>query len=68
MVGMSYKYFGQPTIAQPAFPDGVKLLFFGRIDAYKGLDLLISALENLRIKNIHNLSLTISEKDVLVRL
>ena len=64
MVGMSYKYFGQPTIAQPAFSDGVKLLFFGRIDAYKGLDLLISALENLRIKNIRNLSLTIAGKGI----
>lgn len=64
MVGMSCKYFGLPTIRQPKFSDGVKLLFFGRIDVYKGLDLLISALENLRKKNIRNLSLTIAGKGI----
>ena len=60
MVGMSCKYFGKSELKAPNISKGVKLLFFGSINVYKGLDLLISSLEKLRSQNVQNLSLTIA--------
>lgn len=62
MVGMSCKDFGTSELCAPKIPNGIKLLFFGSINEYKGLDLLITALENLRTKGIDNISLTIAGK------
>ena len=62
MVGMSYKCFGKPTQPLPPFEGEVRLLFFGIISRYKGLDLLIKALEELRNEGINNLQLTIAGK------
>lgn len=60
MVGMSYKDFGKSSLQVPPISDGVKLLFFGSINEYKGLDLLISALEKLRANGVMNILLTIA--------
>lgn len=60
MVGMSCKDFGKSDLQAPSVSNGIKLLFFGSINEYKGLDLLISALEDLRTKGVKNLSLTIA--------
>lgn len=62
MVGMSYKDFGKSSLHVPSVTHGVKLLFFGTINEYKGLDVLISAMEQLRSQGISNLSLTIAGK------
>lgn len=62
MVGMSYKYYGPSLLKIPSISDGVKLLFFGSINLYKGLDILIAALEKLHAQSINNLSLTIAGK------
>lgn len=64
MVGMSYKYFGDSILKRDNIGNGVKLLFFGSINKYKGLDLLISALEQLRSEGICNISLTIAGKGI----
>lgn len=60
MVGMSYKYYGPSQLKIPHISNGIKLLFFGSINLYKGLDILIKALEKLRTQGINNLSLTIA--------
>ncbi len=60
MVGMSYKSFGGSSIVAPPIDTGVKLLFFGSINEYKGLDLLIKALEELRVEGVNNLTLSIA--------
>lgn len=60
MVGMSCKDFGKSDLQAPSVSNGIKLLFFGSINEYKGLDLLISALENLWAKGVENISLTIA--------
>lgn len=60
LVGMSCKDFGKSSLKLSALTEGVKLLFFGSINEYKGLDLLIVALEKLRSKGIENISLTIA--------
>lgn len=62
MVGMSYKFFGDSRLKRDNIGNGVKLLFFGSINKYKGLDLLISALEQLRSEGVCNISLTIAGK------
>lgn len=62
MVGMSLKDFGKSAFKPAPINDGIKLLFFGIISLYKGLDLLIKALEELREEGITNLSLTIAGK------
>ena len=62
MVGMSYKYYGPSQLKIPHISNGFKLLFFGSINLYKGLDILIEALEKLRTQGINNLSLTIAGK------
>lgn len=59
-VGMSYKDFGHSNVNLEPISNGVKLLFFGRIDAYKGLDALINSLEILYRENIQNIQLTIA--------
>ncbi len=64
MVGMSYKYFGASSLTQPDIDNGIKLLFFGSINKYKGLDLLISALEKLKIEGLSNLKLTIAGRGI----
>lgn len=60
MVGMSYKYFGNSKLTLPPFENGVKILFFGIISHYKGLDLLIQAMEELKSEGVNNLQLTIA--------
>ena len=62
MVGMSYKYFGNSNLEPQPIQQGVKILFFGRIDKYKGLDLLIQTLEELKLQGVKNLNLTIAGK------
>lgn len=62
LLGMSCKDFGKSSLQAPAISDGVKLLFFGSINEYKGLDLLILAMEALRSNGVSNLSLTIAGK------
>lgn len=64
MVGMSCKDFGKSKLESPNISNGVKLLFFGTINEYKGLDLLIVALENLFAKGISNMELTIAGKGI----
>lgn len=53
---------GDSTVSLPHISDGVRLLFFGNIVQYKGLDLLIGAMERLRQQGITNLKLTIAGK------
>ena len=60
MVGMSYKHYGSPSIKLPPIKDGIKILFFGSILEYKGLDILIEKLEKAFDNGINNLSLTIA--------
>lgn len=62
MVGMSCKFLGYSNEFLPDINNGVKLLFFGSINKYKGLDLLIESLEQLRKEGIENLKLTIAGK------
>lgn len=62
MVGMSFKSFGKSDKIPKPISEGVKLLFFGSIILYKGLDLLIQALEELRVAGVNNISLTIAGK------
>lgn len=60
MVGMSYKYMGNSNLLPNSVADGIKLLFFGSIHYYKGLDLLLSAIEKLKSEGINNIKLTIA--------
>ena len=62
LVGMSVKDFGYSNIKRTNIEDGVNILFFGRIEEYKGLDLLIDALESLYEEGIRNLHLNICGK------
>lgn len=62
MVGMSCKTFGESKMTAPSLSEGVQLLFFGIISRYKGLDLLIDAIEQLRVEGLTNLRLTIAGK------
>lgn len=62
MVGMSVKDFGTTDKVPTLIKDGIKLLFFGSIHPYKGLDLLIVALERLISMGVKNVSLTIAGK------
>lgn len=61
-LGMSYKNFGSSLLKVSNISNGVKLLFFGSINIYKGLDLLIDAIEELYADGIKNVSLTIAGK------
>lgn len=61
MVGMSCKDFGKSTRSVRPVEEGINLLFFGSIHLYKGLDLLIGAMEELRTEyGTNNLKLTIA--------
>lgn len=60
MVGMSLKDFGVSKLKLPNIEDGVKLLFFGRIELYKGLDGLINTIEELHREGVTNIQLTIA--------
>lgn len=62
MVGMSYKNFGESTKTPGPIEKQVKLLFFGRIHPYKGLDLLIQSIERLKTEGVDNICLTIAGK------
>lgn len=62
IVGMASKYHGPSKLTASPIRQGLKLLFFGRIDKYKGLDLLIQEIENLNIQGKTNISLTIAGK------
>ena len=59
LVGMSMKDLGPSSKDLDSIDKGIKLLFFGRIDYYKGLDLLITAIEHLYAEGIENLHLSI---------
>ncbi len=59
---LSVKDFGQPTIVRPTFGSTIKLLFFGRIEYNKGLDVLVNELETLYDKGITNIQLSICGK------
>lgn len=61
-LGMSYKNFGSSDLQPQEISQGIKLLFFGSINVYKGLDLLIEAMESLYDEGITNMSLTIAGK------
>ena len=62
LVGMSYKDFGTSHQQQSPISEGVNMLFFGTISRYKGLDLLIDAMESLNREGVTNLKLTIAGK------
>lgn len=62
LVGMSSKDFGKSIVETPAIDKCVKLLFFGRIESYKGLDVLIASLETLYDKGYNNFSLSVYGK------
>lgn len=59
---LSVKDFGQTTSLRPVFGGRIKLLFFGRIEYNKGLDILIKGLECLFDKGITNIELSICGK------
>lgn len=60
VLSLACRELGPSQIQAPPFETGTKLLFFGNIVEYKGLDLLISAIEELRSEGIMNISLTIA--------
>ncbi len=60
VLGLGSKDFGTSNLTPAPISEGINLLFFGNIVRYKGLDLLISALEKLRAEGINNISLTIA--------
>lgn len=62
MVGMSCKDFGSSSLSAPTIEEKVKFLFFGSINLYKGLDLLIAAIEQLYSEGHSNMLLTIAGK------
>ena len=59
---LSVKNFGQPTKVRQTFGETIKLLFFGRIEYNKGLDILINGLESFYEKGITNFELSICGK------
>ena len=58
-VGMAPLDYGKSSKTNQPLDSGVKLLFFGRIDSYKGLDNLISAMEKVYTEGISCMTLTI---------
>ena len=50
---------GRPSSIRPDIGSGVKLLFFGRIEQYKGLDILIDSLEQVESIKPGRLSLSV---------
>lgn len=59
MLGMSIKDYGNAKVTTPPFGSVIKLLFFGNIQYYKGLDILINSLESLYNNGVTNLELSI---------
>lgn len=60
VLGLSCRNLGPLKTSPPPISEGFRLLFFGNIVQYKGLDLLMEAMERLRARGIDNLSLTIA--------
>lgn len=56
---LAAKSYGVPTMTGTLSYEKIRFLFFGRIDYYKGLDLLINVLENLVVKGFKNFELSI---------
>ena len=61
-VGMSTKDFGKSKKQCSSITEGVKILFFGGISKYKGVDLLIEKVEELYNEGVNNLSISICGK------
>lgn len=59
-LGLCSRNFSSGAARPDSLSSGVKLLFFGNIVEYKGLDLLIEALERARNEGITNLTLTVA--------
>lgn len=59
---LSVKDFGKSTIDKPTIGKSVRLLFFGRIEYNKGLDILIKGLEQLYEEGVESISLSIYGK------
>jgi glycosyltransferase involved in cell wall biosynthesis len=57
---LALKHFGKGTIVPPQKEDVCKLIFFGSIVEYKGLDMLIEAIEELAEEGSDNVLLTIA--------
>lgn len=62
VLGLSFKFLGQPKQTLPCFSDEIKLLFFGSIIKYKGVDLLIQSIERLYEQGFTNIKVTIAGK------
>lgn len=62
LVGMSVKDFGDPKCSRPPIKNGVNLLFFGRIDSYKGLDMFIRQFEKNIEQGMNRVTLSICGK------
>ena len=58
-VGMVALDYGESRLSPLPIQNGITVLFFGRSDSYKGLDLLISGIESLIAEGVANISLTI---------
>lgn len=58
-VGMTGLNYGNSNVTPPPISNGIRLLFFGRIDSYKGLDQLINSMESLYLKGARKIILTI---------
>lgn len=63
-VPLALKNFGKSNMKVPSIEEGCKFLFFGSILEYKGLDLLISAVEELVEEGYSNFSITIAGKGI----
>lgn len=61
-VGMSIKDFGNSYLKTDDFNTKIKLLFFGKIGEYKGLDNLIDCMEECHEEGINNIQLSICGK------
>lgn len=58
-VGMSSKAFGKSFLLPIAIENKLKILFFGGISWYKGLDILINTLEKIHSEGIDRVQLSI---------
>ena len=62
ILGLSSRDLGHSDKIRPALSEGIRILFFGSILQYKGLDLLIEALEALKDEGVSNIILTVAGK------
>lgn len=62
LIGMSTKNFGSSELTCGSLSEGVKLLFFGGVSKYKGIDLLIETVEELYSEGVYNISISICGK------